>query len=98
MYSLSKSVGELCDKAYNLSLVMRSSSKATFRTIFFSYGTLITPAIEAKVSCQGFDGQPASKVLGSKIAMTICCGLEKIPHVSPEATVVLERSHIVCYV
>ncbi|KAL9577737.1 MAG: hypothetical protein Q9212_006177 [Teloschistes hypoglaucus] len=79
---LGKSMWELCDKAYDLSLLMRRNKKVSFTTSSFNYGTVISPAIEAEVSCQAFDGRSEPDVVGSKIVMTIFGGLVKIPDAS----------------
>ena len=90
-------MGELCDKAYDLSVLMRRSKKATFQVSLVSDETIITPTIEARVTCQTFDGPSQPEILGSKIAMTIFGGLVKVPENSvDDRAVVLEKSHVVC--
>ncbi|KAI4247951.1 MAG: hypothetical protein LQ352_006041 [Teloschistes flavicans] len=91
---LNKSMRDLCDKAYSLSLLMRRNKKATFKTESYKDYTVVTSAIEAKINCQVFDGRSESDIVGSKIEMTIFGGLVKKPDLSSEATVVLEKSHV----
>ncbi|KAL8927111.1 MAG: hypothetical protein Q9172_001533 [Xanthocarpia lactea] len=94
---LGKLMGELCDKAYDLSVLMRRSKKETFQVLLDNDETIITPTIEARVTCQTFDGPSQPEILGSKIAMTIFGGLMKIPENSTEdRVIILERSHVVC--
>lgn len=75
---------------------MRRNKKATFKTESYKDYTVVTSAIEAKINCQVFDGRSESDIVGSKIEMTIFGGLVKKPDLSSEATVVLEKSHVVC--
>ncbi|KAL8856125.1 MAG: hypothetical protein Q9178_007250 [Gyalolechia marmorata] len=92
---LGKLMGELCNKAYDLSVLMRRSKKATFQVSRCNDETIITPTIEARVNCQTFDGPSQPEILGSRIAMTIFGGLLKVPENSAEDRVmILEKSHV----
>lgn len=93
---LEKSMRELCDKAYSLSVLLRRSKKATFKISVMKDDTLVTAPVEAKVSCQAFDGPSKPGILGSRVAMTIFGGLLKIPVDSSDEQVDLEKSHVVC--
>ncbi|KAI4282669.1 MAG: hypothetical protein L6R38_002759 [Xanthoria sp. 2 TBL-2021] len=93
---LNKSMRELCDKAYSLSVLLRRSKKATFQTWAVKNDTIVTAPIEAKVSCQEFDGPAKAEILGSRVAMTIFGGLVKIPEDTSDGQIVLEKSHVVC--
>ena len=99
---LERLMQELCKKAYDLSLLMRRSRKATFDTFIWKE-TAVTPAIEADITCQTIIG-PA-ELLGSgigisksRIIMTIFGALKKIPEGSSDDQVLLEKSHVVCRV
>ena len=93
---LKKSMGELCDKAYSLSLLLRRSKKATFQIWTAKVDSIVMGPIEANVSCQKFDGPATAEILGSRVAMTIFGGLVKIPDETVSGHIVLERSEVVC--
>ncbi len=93
---LKKSMGELCDKAYSLSLLLRRSKKATFQIWSAKAENVVTSLVEAHVSCQEFDGPAKAEILGSRVVMTIFGGLVKVPEDTTSGQIVLERSHVVC--
>ncbi|KAI4096804.1 MAG: hypothetical protein LQ339_006888 [Xanthoria mediterranea] len=93
---LKKSMRELCDKAYSLSLLLRRSKKATFQIWTAKAETLVTGSVEANASCQEFDGPAKAEILGSRVVMTIFGGLVKVPEDTASGQIVLERSHVVC--
>ncbi|KAL8979282.1 MAG: hypothetical protein Q9205_005343 [Flavoplaca limonia] len=93
---LFKSVRELCDKAYGLSVLLRRNKKATFQISILKHDTVVTTLVEAKVSCQSYDGPWKPDILGSRIAITIFGGLVKIPESSSDDRLILEKSHVIC--
>ncbi|KAI4227922.1 MAG: hypothetical protein LQ349_006634 [Xanthoria aureola] len=93
---LKKTMGELCDKAYSLSLLLRRSKKATFQIWTAKAENVVTGPVEANVSCQEFDGPAKAEILGSRAVMTIFGGLVKVPGDTAGGQIVLERSHVVC--
>lgn len=93
---LDRRMRELCDKAYNLSVLMRRSRKANFRIEMKKPGTTVTSAIEAEINPQYLTGQPGS-IQGSKVAFTIFGGLTKSLEDSPEEQLFLEKPYVVCY-
>ncbi|KAL8995570.1 MAG: hypothetical protein Q9169_004712 [Polycauliona sp. 2 TL-2023] len=93
---LTRSMRELCDKAYDLSVLLRRSKNTTFQTWIVKDGTVITPENVANLNCQAFVGPSQPDVIGSKVAMTIFGGLIKFSENSSDERVVLERSHVIC--
>ena len=97
--TLGRSMFELCDKAYNLSVLLRRSRKATFETFAWEKDTPVTAAVEGDTSCQMLIGSAqldSSSLSRSKIYITISGALMKIPEGSSGERVMLEKSHVVC--
>lgn len=88
---------ELCDKAYDLSILLRGNKGATFKILRFRDDTPVTGAVEAEINCQVVDGPRRPSLVGSRILMIIFGGLEKISGSSGEERVILEKPHVVCY-
>lgn len=86
---------ELCDKAYELSLLFRKSKKAHFKVIVMNHMT-ITEGVEAMVNPQAFEGPSSSTVLGSTITMTVFGALSKSSDEVSKERIYLEKAQIVC--
>lgn len=94
---LERSMRELCEKAYDLSLLLRRSKGATFKILRFRDDDTVTAAVEAEINCQVVDGPRRPSIIGSRISMIIFGGLEKFSGSSGEERVILEKPHVVCY-
>jgi hypothetical protein len=92
---LDRTVGELCSKAYDLSEQLRRKKKANYRIDKIRDGTMVTSAVEAKISPQAFEGPPSS-IQGSKVVVTIFGALTKTVEGLADERLVLEKAHVVC--
>ncbi|KAL8671692.1 MAG: hypothetical protein Q9168_003814 [Polycauliona sp. 1 TL-2023] len=95
---LRRSMHELCDKAYELSVLLRRGKSTTFQVWISEDESVVTPSIEGNVNCQAFVGASQPDAVGSKVVMTIFGGLVKIPEDSSGDRVILEKSHVICRV
>ncbi|KAL8946547.1 MAG: hypothetical protein Q9222_007074 [Ikaeria aurantiellina] len=93
---LIKSMRDLCDRAYDLSIMMRKSKKAGFATSTMKKDTIVTTAWETKFSCQAYDGPLHSDILGSRVSIIVFDGLVKLGDNPSEEPVTLEKPHVVC--
>ena len=83
---------DLCDKAYDLSVLMRKNKKANFQVLTLRSGSEI---IETQISPQAFDGPQPDGLERAKVAFTIFGGLTKHPEDCP-GQIVLETAQVVC--
>lgn len=94
-----KSVLQLCEDAYKLSLLMRSCN-ASYRVEKLEKGRIVDEHLESEIVCQAFeDGEDGEdgNVRGSKIAFTIFGALVKTPDLDLEKQHVLEKAHVICH-
>ena len=95
-YTLERSMLELCEKAYALSVLLRKSRKCTFETVIWEKDTPVTAAIKEEISVQSSYGPPQDDISMSKIAMTVSGALVKFPEGPSGERVMLEKSQVVC--
>ena len=93
--SLEDSVQELCDKAYDLSVLLRKSRGVTFKVIKLPYGFRITEKTEDQVSLQRYVGRLPQDILGSEVEFTVFGSLTKHLDDSSEP-IILEKAQVVC--
>lgn len=93
--TLERRMEDLCDKAYELSLLFRRSKKAHFKVVAMNHMT-ITEGVEAMVNPQAFEGPSSPTVLGSTITMTVFGALSKSSDEVSKERIYLEKAQVVC--
>lgn len=85
---------QLCEKAYQLTLLLRrSKSRYTYENI--KRGTVIDVYNVLDISPQAFDGPELEEPIGASVAFTIFGALVKYPDLTPDERHVLDKSHVV---
>ena len=92
---LEQSVKELCDNAYDLSVLMRKSRRANFSVTCPLEGAAFSARGHQQMLVQDFFGPPPEEFEGTAVVFTIFGGLTKWPEDAPER-VTLEQAHVVC--
>ena len=92
---LQQSIKDLCEKTYQLSLLMRKNTTANFKVHGLLSGTEITAEVDAEIIPQAFEGPQSESIIGSEVAFMIFGGLTKQPGDAPER-IILEPAQVVC--